>query len=383
MTTANQIKSKAISKYQKYLSSIVNEESLFPLDIPSDKKPGKDLEIYRRSLEDLINNSSTSKKYSYTLEFQKTRTKYLGNQNLPTRIYFNDEKDFVGFLNKQKEVTGFKNVLNQSIEEFPQLKEWFLKFPKKVLPYIAVWPDVLKVCRYFVKNPKPNLYRRELPIKVHTKFIENHQTILKELLNNLISDSIEYSSTTFDKRFNLKFIEPQIRFKVLDPDISSKYFSGVDDLSVPLSLFKNLNLDVTRIIIAENKISLYHTLTLPNTKGTIAVFGKGYSASNLKDIDWFRSKQILYWGDIDAHGFEILSQVRGYYPQTESILMDKKTFQEYFEDVEGSDSNVVKLKHLTHQEDKLHQYLLKNKFRLEQEKIPNDYVLAYFASLSK
>lgn len=383
MITANQIKIKARSKYQQYLSSIVSKETLFPLDIPSDKKPGKDLEIYRRSMEDLLNNSNSSKKYSYTLEVQKTRTKYLGSQSLPTRIFFSNEEDFLGFLNKQKEVDTFKKKIEQSIEEFPELREWFYKVPTKTLPYLNVWPDILKVCRYFVANPKPDLYRRELPIKVHTKFIENHQTILRELLDILISDSVNYSSTKFDKRFNLKFIEPQIRFKILDPQISATKFAGVDDMSLPLSIFKNLDLDIYRIIIVENKISLYHTLTLPNTKGTIAIFGKGYSVSDLKNIDWFQSKQILYWGDLDAHGFEILSQVRGYYKKTQSILMDSATFHHYFDEVEGSDSKISELAHLTETEKELHQYLLKNKFRLEQEKIPNDYVLSFFKKLNK
>ena len=169
-----------------------------------------------------------------------------------------------------------------------------------------------------------------------------------------------------------------IRFKILDQKIANESFSGVADMALPISGFKQLNLDVSRVIIVENKTSLYTTLTLPNLNNAIAVFGQGFGVSHLKNIDWLHTKEILYWGDFDAHGFEILSQVRGYYKQTKSILMDKITFDTFFENDEGSGSKVSHLENLTEEENKVHLYLLENNYRLEQEKIPNEYVIGFF-----
>lgn len=39
--------------------------------------------------------------------------------------------------------------------------------------------------------------------------------------------------------------------------------------------------------------------------------------------------QLYYWGDLDAQGFEILSQFRGYFPQAQSLLMDSETFNRF------------------------------------------------------
>ncbi|NOR71388.1 MAG: hypothetical protein GQ532_17115, partial [Methylomarinum sp.] len=36
-----------------------------------------------------------------------------------------------------------------------------------------------------------------------------------------------------------------------------------------------------------------------------------------------------YWGDLDTHGFAILSRLRHYYPQVKSILMDEKTLEQF------------------------------------------------------
>jgi len=34
---------------------------------------------------------------------------------------------------------------------------------------------------------------------------------------------------------------------------------------------------------------------------------------------------LLYWGDIDTHGFAILDQLRGHFPRAASFLMDPQT----------------------------------------------------------
>jgi len=58
-----------------------------------------------------------------------------------------------------------------------------------------------------------------------------------------------------------------------------------------------------------NKEILIHFLTLPERKKAVAIFGKGFQLNLLKDARWLAEKQILCWGDIDCHGFQILSQL--------------------------------------------------------------------------
>lgn len=377
MITSQQIKSKALSKYYSYLSSIVSKEDIFPLEIPSNKLPGKDLEVYRKEIEDLIAHSNRQKKYGYTLQVNKTRTKYLGTQSLPKRIYFESEVDFVGYLNKLREVDDFKQVVNQTLVEFPILKDWLQKSTRKVVPKLSVWSSILKVCVYFENNRLPNLYIRELPISVHTKFIENHKPILKELLDIILINSLNSDSTIFEKRFHLKYAQPLVRFKILDSQIAKDYFSGNTDISLPVNEFKTLSLPLEKVIIVENKTTLYTTLTLPQQEKTIAIFGKGFQVKSLENIEWLNYVSILYWGDIDAHGFQILSQLRSYHKQTKSILMDKETFVKFYDNGIGSSSKAI-LKHLTTQEEILFNELKENNSRLEQEKISHKWVVNAF-----
>jgi hypothetical protein len=379
MITPKEIKDKTERKYISFLQSLVEQRPFEKLVIRSDKSYTKSsLSEFEREIQQIHSYSKEKKGFGYSLDFQKVKTKYLGVQDLPISIYFDNEKDFLKFLGKENEAHSFKSNLEIILREFPELKDWIIKNPKKVIDNANEWKNILQVCQFFKQNPKPNFYIRELPIKVHTKFIERNKRIIRELLDVLISEYVKSEEKEFENRFNLKYAEPQIRFKVLDKTISDKFFSGIDDIAIPVSQFEKLNLPIKKVLVVENKTTLYTTLTLPRMNDTIAIFGSGFSVFNLKNVLWFDNLKLLYWGDIDVQGFEILSQFRTYFPQTKSILMDKQTFDKFFEDDNGTPTNNSTKLNLTDEEQLLYDILKTNNWRLEQEKIPLDYVNTYF-----
>jgi hypothetical protein len=375
MISPEEIKVKAGKKYFSFLQSWMEGKPFEKLVIRGDKTYAKaSLSEFEKEILLLISQSRIKKGYGYTLAFQQVKTKYLGTQDLPTTIYFVTEQDLLKYLSKEKEVILFKENQEKIISTFPILKEWTIQNPSKIIQHPAEWDNLLKVCQYFKQTPVPNLYIRELPVRVHTKFIERNQSILGELLDNLIPEYVNHQEKTFEKRFNLKTSEKLVRFKILDNEISRVFFSGIDDIAIPVSQFEKLNLPVKKVIIVENKTTLYTTLTLPKMDKAIAIFGSGYSVSHLKQALWLKNIELLYWGDIDVQGFEILSQFRGYFPQTKSILMDKATFDIYFEDDIGTPSHISIQLNLTAAEQELYSLLKANQWRLEQEKIPLGYV---------
>lgn len=375
MITPQEIKKKAERKYIYFLQSLIENKPFEKLVIRGDKSYTKSsLQEFEKEIQQIVSQSKEKKGFGYTLEFQKIRTKSLGVQDLPTSIFFDTEKDFLKFLGKEKEVELFNKSVRRIIYTFPELNEWIVKNPIKVIDNTNGWESILKVCQYFKQNPKPNLYVRELPIKVHTKFVERNKTIIKDLLDIIILKHINIEEKEFEKRFNLKFAEPQVRFKVLDKEISKDFFSDLDDIAIPVSQFEKLNLPIKNVLIVENKTTLYTTLTLPRMDKTIAIFGSGYSVNNLKDVHWFDNLELLYWGDIDVQGFEILSQFRTYFPHTKSVLMDKQSFEQFFEGDKGTPTNISTKLNLTEEEEQLYDTLKANNWRLEQEKIPFDYV---------
>ena len=384
MITPKEIKDKAERKYISFLQTLVENKPFEKLVIRGDKSYTKSsLSEFEKEIQQIISQSKEKKGFGYTLEFQQVKTKSLGMQDLPTSIYFDTQKDLLKFLGKDKEVELYLLSVERILKKFPELKDWVIKNSIKVIQNQAEWESILNVCQYFRENPKPNLYIRELPINVHTKFVERKQAVIKDLLDVLISEHLNNDEKQFEKRFNLKYSEPQIRFKILDKEISQIYFSGLDDLAIPVSQFETLNLPIKKVLVVENKTTLYTAttfLTLPKMEKTIAIFGSGYSVANLKNVKWFKNVELLYWGDIDVQGFEILSQFRGYFQQTKSILMDLVTFEKFFDHDLGTPTNISTILYLTDSEQELYDILKTNNWRLEQEKIPFDYVNQFFSS---
>lgn len=379
MISPNEIKVKAGRKYLSFLQSKIDEAPFSRLVIRGDKNYTKSsLPDFEKEVLLLMSQSKEKKGFGYTLEFQKVKTKYLGTQDLPTIIYFDTEQDLLKYLGKEKEVELFKMNSDKIISTFPELKDWVIQNPSKILQNQNKWESILKVCSFFKQNPKPNLYVRELPVNVHTKFVERNQAVIKDILDVLIPEFVNIQERHFEKRFNLKFSESLVRFKVLDKEISNNFFSGLDDIAIPISQFEKLNLPLEKVIVVENKTTLYTTLTLPRMIKAIAIFGSGYSVYNLKNVNWFTNLELLYWGDIDVQGFEILSQFRSYFPQTKSVLMDKITFEKFFENDLGTSTNITTKLNLADSEQELYTILKVNNWRLEQEKIPFDYVNKYF-----
>jgi len=198
---------------------------------------------------------------------------------------------------------------------------------QKVLNHLDVWHDILKVCQYFLKNPRPNMYIRELPIQVHTKFVEDYESIFKIILNFLLNESdLNTTETNFKKRFGLLEYEPQFRIRFLDPELQSFMQCPFSDLSINIKDLNTFAIPEATVFITENKMNF---ITLPQMRNTIAIWGQGQFVSQVKEISWLCNAPLFYWGDIDVHGFEILDTLKSHLPQAISCLMDIKTFDDH------------------------------------------------------
>lgn len=368
MITPIEIKKKAANKYKVYLQSIVEGESFNPIVIVGDKKPNEDTVRFEEELTELINCSKEKKRYGYTIEYQTVKTKRHGIQDIPTSISFQTEYDYLKYISKEKATAKFKKDITSILSSFPELKDWIYKYPIKVIE--NDWESLLNVCKYFKAVPQPYLYIRELPIQVHTKFIENNKGIIRELLDIIIAEHINIDEKQFESRFNLKYDETLVRFRILDEAVSQQLFGGIDDISIPISEFQNIALPIHTVYIVENKMNM---LTFPAQSNGIVVFGKGFGVDIMKNVEWLKTKKIYYWGDLDAHGFQILSEIRTHFKQVESFMMDRHTFDLFYEGDKGTETNVEKDLCLTSEENEMFKYLKEYNLRLEQEKIPHEY----------
>jgi hypothetical protein len=378
------IKDRALKIWQsgRLFAAYLRGEEIFPLDIPFRKVTAKEaLERYAevRAWVNLLRDGSKERQgYGYTLEFAPVSHRQLGEQLFPARIVFDSLPDLLRFIGKGRDFDRFRELAQQTLAEYPALRPWLERYPFKALENHSVWPQLRLVCRYFRQHPAPQRYLRELDIPgVDSKFVEQNKGVLRELLDLLLppeticQEVTALSGAGFERRFGLRHDEPLLRFRLLDPELAGPW--GLSDLSIPLGQFLVLGPPCAQVFITENKIN---GLSFPPVPGSLVIFGLGYGIQTLREVEWLRRKKLYYWGDIDTHGFAILSQIRGYFPQIRSLLMDRETllaYRDLWTTEETEKRCLAELSNLDGEERRLYEDLRNNRLgeniRLEQERI--------------
>ncbi len=380
MITSADIRKKAARLYLTFLRSWLKDEPFFPQCISIGKLPSDYVEL-RKGVRALQAQSKERHGHGYTLDYQVQQKRFSGQQTVPIHAIIETERDFLWLVEKEEEFGLFRQDVMLLRERLPQLAVWIERYPQKVIEHHGLWADLLAVCRYFLDHPRPNLYIRELPINVHTKFIEQHHRIVRELLEQLTpQEAIPQAATSFEQRFGLREKEPLVRLRLLDDQLYNHYHLPLKELSVPVSQLELLDLlREQRCIVTENEMTF---LALPPHKDTFALFGGGFMVRNLEAIPWLAQCPIIYWGDLDAQGFQILSALRAFFPHVISVMMDWETLLAFSEFcVTSTPCPIRQLSHLTCEEHTLFLYLVKNNLRLEQEHISQAYAVRQLNSI--
>ncbi len=325
--------------------------------------------------------------YGYTLHWQTKQKRMLGSVRLIQRITFDTPTDWLRFIGKTAEFDRFIDLVGQTRQAVPELEPWIRQYPLRLLDNAGAWPDWLAVCRYFRDDYVPDRYYvRQLPVPVHTKFLETQQTLLLRLLSTVRPALLRSEHKDWRDQLCLLRPAPMIRVRALDKRF--RLDGQHDDFGLPLPAF-NTYLQtllatepttgqsvaglVRRVFICEN---LLNFLTLPAQADALALWsGGGFNVEALADVPALKTLPIHYWGDLDAHGFQILNQCRTHFPQTQSLLMDQATFDAHRHLVSvGENTPVVSLPHLTDEERDLFHLLKRNNWRVEQERLGVDWV---------
>ncbi|MFC4857378.1 Wadjet anti-phage system protein JetD domain-containing protein [Actinophytocola glycyrrhizae] len=225
---------------------------------------------------------------------------------------------------------------------------------------------LLTVATWFNTNDATGLTPRQVPIPgVHAKWLNTHQPYILLL-------------TGRDTLGLLPRHPARIHFTYLDPTYLATGARRHDTATVGDTFTPPYQPSV--VVISENKDTAIH---FPPTTHGIAVEGSGFGGKTAAAFPWLTdTPHLYYWGDIDAHGYEILNGWREDGLPVTSILMDSTTYDTYARFGTSTDQNGNPLKpgnpkplpRLTPDEHAMYRRLLDPAFsghrRIEQERIP-------------
>lgn len=357
----------------RLLAARLEGQSLFPLELrlrqPAIADIGAQFDAVRAWIRELESGTG------YQIVWREINHRQTGRNRLPERALVATELDALRMVGRVADARRFDQLAAVTLDEFPQLRGWLARRALVVLGHADRWPAMLAILRWFVANPRPGVYLRQLDIAgVDSKFIEGHKGLLSEMLDLVLpAEAIRHDAIgarQFESRYGLLAKPPLVRMRILDPALM---LAGLSDLSMPVSQFALLDIGARRVFITENEIN---GLAFPDATGAVVVFGGGYGVLRLAEIPWLQSREVIYWGDIDTHGFAILDRLRASVPHARSLLMDVATLHAHRslwgqEDLDKRYTG--ELQRLTDDEQALYRALrddvLAERLRMEQERI--------------
>ena len=351
------------------------DDPIFPYSLrfrrPDSRAMLAQFEDVRRWIQALEAESRAATGSGYEIEWTHVEHRQLGGNRVPSALTVPTRHDALRSLGKIRDAARFDVLAAETLQRFPQLRPWLIKKALAVLDHADAWERILAVVAWFCEHPRAGVYVRQIDVRgVDTKFIEARRTVISELLDIVLpSEVVDVSAgRQFEARYGLLAKAPLVRFRLLDP---RHRLGGMSDITTPTSQFAVADLPVQRVFITENELN---GLVFPDVAESIVIFGLGYGVELLGGVRWLFEKRIHYWGDIDTHGLAMLDRLRAFFPNADSLLMDRGTLDEHrVQWVEEAAQHVGQLARLTPPEAALYDDLganrLGSRVRLEQERI--------------
>jgi hypothetical protein len=258
------------------------------------------------------------------LETSTVGGRLIGTNEIPSRVWIDTPDSLWGLLGVRPQVSRYDDLAALTAIEVPALLPWIADHALRVVAAADVWPRAIDVVEWLSAQDIEAIYLRQVDVPgVDTKFLETNRSLISDLLTAVLPpERIDATAPRTDlvARFGFRRKPQYVRLRTLDP--SRPLPGGFLEVTAVVDAVAALGELAARVLIVENEISY---LALPESADTIAILGAGYGLGRLAGIDWLHQVDLLYWGDLDTHGFAILDGLRAHFPRTRSILMDKET----------------------------------------------------------
>lgn len=195
---------------------------------------------------------------------------------------------------------------------------------------------LLAAVNWFRAHPRSGLTVRSVPVPgMHTKWLARHRSMLLACLGTTTdtgqptelaeeSDPVDIPAADLDA-LGLRPLPPEISVVLADPLLRAAV-GGLRQISAPVDELASLQIHPEAVLIVENKEP---ALAWNDTTGLAIIHSLGNHLDVLARLPWLRHDRCWYWGDLDRHGFTLLSRARVMVPALESLLMTPGDIEAY------------------------------------------------------
>lgn len=299
----------------------------------------------------------------YALRWQSIGGRQIGRNLLPVRAVVSSIEQACALLAVTTTVRRFDELLALT-DPHPRVRDWIVGHPHRALELAPEMPQLIAAYVWLDSHRQSQRYLREISAPgVDTKFAERHRPVLAAMLR------VSATATGFLADLGLRRKPGLVRLRP-SPSLG---FPGptLTELAARSDELAQLTVELRIALIVENEIS-YLSIDVP--EDGVVFWGKGFEVDSIGRLRWLAEADVLYWGDIDTHGFAILDRLRARLPRARSVLMDRDTLLAHRDRWVTEDHPTKSiLARLTPDEYELYSELVSDglgeRVRLEQERI--------------
>jgi hypothetical protein len=362
----------------RYLSDYAGNVPWTPIELPVNAPSASELldhfDDAVRWAEGFQRDSRTSGGAArFAVTYRNVKGKNLGTNSVPARVRIESFEQLCALIGTNRDVRSLDAIQRQTEAAMPTLVPWVVAHPLKAIEHQSIWGDLLATVTWIITNSTELLYLRQIDVEgLDTKFVDHHRKLLDELLTAVLPEhriDPDYGAADFARRFGFRSKPTYTRLRFLNPQPTLP--KDLSEITLRTEELAALELVADTVFVVENEITY---LAFPAVPNSIVIFGSGFSLAALRDIPWMDSREIVYWGDIDTHGFDILHRLRARFEFVQSIMMDHQTLLVHPRQwvTEPSPTNRA-LANLNDAEEALYHDLIEDRYgqavRLEQERV--------------
>jgi len=309
----------------EYLSALARAVPWVPIAVPLRPPSAAEIAADYGGVQDWVAGWQRPGRW-LRVEFARVGGRHFGVNELPRRAWIDTPEALWALLGVRAQVERYLEIVAEVERELPDASEWVARHPIAVLAHEAVWSQLVGVVRWLRDDAPAGASIRQIDVPgVDTKFVERHRGLLTDLLDLCLpADRIDDSAPRHDftRRYRFVVKPSYVRLRRLD---GGGLYPGLEppELGLRVGDLARLPVACRTVFVVENEVSY---LALPPTPDAVAVYGAGYAVSLLAPIGWLAERDLVYWGDVDTHGFVMLDRLRGAFGAVRSLLMDRETF---------------------------------------------------------
>ncbi len=282
-----------------------------PVRGPKASEIGDDLVVVREWIAALDAGSEGGRRYEIASE--PVGGRHIGRNLLPSRVTVSCLHQAWALLGVGRHVERFDRILDLTAAA-PAVRTWVLAHPHRALELRDALPSLIAAFSWLDTHRDSGRYVREVSAPgVDTKFTEKHRSVLAAMLG------VSSTSAGFLADLGLRAKPEMVRVRVSP---SLRLPAPLTELALRATELRELAITPSSALVVENEIT-YLSVDVP--KDGIVIWGKGFEVDRVGRLPWLADIPVIYWGDIDTHGFAILDRLRAWLPHTRSALMDQET----------------------------------------------------------